>query len=64
VEMYVREISKGDKIYDLGPKTLDFYSKLIAGAGTVFISGPCLLSSALSACKTRRPEWGSVCEYV
>ena len=40
VEMDVREISKGDKIYDLGPKTLDFYSKLIAGAGTVFISGP------------------------
>jgi phosphoglycerate kinase len=29
VEMDVREISKGDKIYDLGP-----------GAGTVFISGP------------------------
>jgi phosphoglycerate kinase len=38
--MDVREISKGDKIYDLGPKTVDFYSKLIAGAGTVFISGP------------------------
>ena len=27
-------------VYDLGPKTVDFYSKLIAGAGTVFISGP------------------------
>jgi phosphoglycerate kinase len=40
VEMDVREIAKGDKIYDLGPKTVDFYSKLIAGAGTVFISGP------------------------
>ena len=40
VEMDVREISKGDKIYDLGPKTVDFYSKLIASAGTVFISGP------------------------
>ena len=40
VEMDVREISKGDKIYDLGPKTVDYYSKLIAGAGTVFISGP------------------------
>ncbi|MEJ2258933.1 MAG: phosphoglycerate kinase [Nitrosopumilaceae archaeon] len=40
VEMDVREINKGDKIYDLGPKTVDFYSKLIAGAGTVFISGP------------------------
>ena len=40
VEMDVREISKGDKIYDLGRKTVDYYSKLIAGAGTVFISGP------------------------
>ena len=38
--MYVREISKGDKIFDLGPKTVEYYSKLISGAGTVFISGP------------------------
>ncbi len=40
LEMDVREINKGDKIYDLGPKTVDYYSKLISGAGTVFISGP------------------------
>jgi phosphoglycerate kinase len=40
VEMDVREIGKGDKIFDLGPKTVDYYSKLISGAGTVFISGP------------------------
>jgi phosphoglycerate kinase len=40
VEMDVRELGAGDKIYDLGPKTVDYYSKLIAGAGTVFISGP------------------------
>ncbi len=40
VEMDVREIGKGDKIFDLGPKTVEYYSKLIAGAGTVFISGP------------------------
>lgn len=40
VEMDVRELESGDKIYDLGPKTVDHYSKLIAGAGTVFISGP------------------------
>lgn len=40
VEMEVREMGKGDKIYDLGPKTVEYYSKLIAGAGTVFISGP------------------------
>ncbi len=40
VEMDVRETGKGDKIYDLGPKTVEYYSKLISGAGTVFISGP------------------------
>ena len=40
VEMDVRELEIGDKIYDLGPKTVEHYSKLIAGAGTVFISGP------------------------
>ena len=40
VEMDVREVSKGDKIFDLGPKTIEYYSKLISGAGTVFISGP------------------------
>ena len=40
VEMDVRELGAGDKIYDLGPKTIEYYSKLIAGAGTVFISGP------------------------
>ncbi len=40
VEMDVREMGKGDKIFDLGPKTIEYYSKLIAGAGTVFISGP------------------------
>jgi len=40
VEMDVRELESGAKIYDLGPKTVEHYSKLIAGAGTVFISGP------------------------
>ena len=40
VEMDVREVGKSDKIYDLGPKTVAYYSKLISGAGTVFISGP------------------------
>ena len=39
-EMDVRDIGKDDKIYDLGPKTIRYYSKLISGAGTVFISGP------------------------
>jgi phosphoglycerate kinase len=40
IEMDVRQLEVGDKIYDLGPKTVEHYSKLIAGAGTVFISGP------------------------
>ena len=40
VEMDVREMGKGDRIFDLGPKTVEYYSRLIAGAGTVFISGP------------------------
>ena len=40
VEMDVREMGKGDRVFDLGPKTVEYYSKLISGAGTVFISGP------------------------
>lgn len=40
VEMDVRELNKGDQIYDLGKKTIEHYSKIIASAGTVFISGP------------------------
>lgn len=40
VEMDVRDLSKGDSIMDLGPKTIQHYNKLISGAGTVFISGP------------------------
>lgn len=39
-ELDVRELNKGDKIFDLGPKTVEHYSKIIASAGTVFISGP------------------------
>ena len=38
--MDVRDLAKGDSIYDLGPKTVEHYSRLITGAGTVFISGP------------------------
>jgi phosphoglycerate kinase len=40
VELDVRDVSKGDTIYDLGPKTVEHYNKIISGAGTVFISGP------------------------
>ncbi len=40
VELDVRDVSKGDYVYDLGPKTIEHYNKIISGAGTVFISGP------------------------
>jgi phosphoglycerate kinase len=40
VELDVRELNKGDQIFDLGPKTIEHYSKIISSAGTVFISGP------------------------
>jgi phosphoglycerate kinase len=40
VELDIRELNKNDEIYDLGPKTIEHYGKIISGAGTVFISGP------------------------
>ena len=33
-------MAKDDQIYDIGTKTLEHYSKTIASAGTVFMSGP------------------------
>lgn len=40
VEVDVRDLNKEDTIYDVGPKTVEHYNKMISGAGTVFISGP------------------------
>jgi phosphoglycerate kinase len=40
VEVDVRDVNRGDLVYDLGPKTIEHYNKIISGAGTVFISGP------------------------
>ena len=40
VEMDVRELGNGDQILDLGPKTVEHYTKSILSAGTVFMSGP------------------------
>ena len=40
LEIDVRDLNKDDQIFDVGQKTLDYYSKMISGAGTVFISGP------------------------
>ena len=39
MELDVRNLM-GDHIYDIGAKTVDHYAKIIASAGTVFISGP------------------------
>jgi len=40
VDIDVRDLNKEDTIYDIGPKTVEYYNKLISGAGTVFVSGP------------------------
>jgi len=40
VELDIRELNKDDEIYDLGPKTIEHYGKIISEAGTEFISGP------------------------
>jgi len=40
VELDVRDLNREDQIFDIGPKTVEHYSKIISGAGTVFISGP------------------------
>ncbi len=40
VDLDVRDLGRGDRILDVGPKTVEHYSRLISGAGTVFISGP------------------------
>ena len=40
VDIDVRDLNKDDVIYDIGPKTVEHYNKLISGAGTVFVSGP------------------------
>ena len=40
LELDVRKLDEGDRIYDIGPKTVEHYSRMIASGGTVFISGP------------------------
>ncbi len=39
-ELDVSQIPPGSQVLDIGPKTIDKYSRLIRGAGTVFMSGP------------------------
>ena len=40
LEIDVRDLNKDDQNFDVGQKTIDYYSKMISGAGTIFISGP------------------------
>ena len=40
LEIDVRDLNKDDQIFDVGQKTLEYYAKMISGAGTVFFSGP------------------------
>lgn len=40
LDIDVRDLQKEDRVLDLGPKTVDYYNRLISGAGTVFVSGP------------------------
>jgi phosphoglycerate kinase len=39
-EVGVGELTPKDKVYDIGSKTIDHYSRIIRSSGTVFMSGP------------------------
>jgi phosphoglycerate kinase len=39
-EVAVEQLTKNDKVYDIGSKTIDHYSRIIRSSGTVFMSGP------------------------
>ncbi len=39
-EIPVSELTHADKVYDIGSKTIDHYSRLIRSSGTIFMSGP------------------------
>lgn len=40
VEIPVGDLRKGEKVYDIGSKTIDHYSRIIRSSGTIFMSGP------------------------
>ncbi|MDA4111823.1 MAG: phosphoglycerate kinase [Thaumarchaeota archaeon] len=40
VEIPVSELRNGDKVFDIGSKTIDHYSRIIRSSGTIFMSGP------------------------
>lgn len=39
-EVLVEELKYGEKVMDIGSKTIDHYSRIIRSSGTVFMSGP------------------------
>jgi len=39
-ELEPAQLSPGAQVFDIGPKTVERYSRFIKGAGTVFMSGP------------------------
>ena len=43
VEVPISELKKGDKVFDIGSKTIDHYSRIIRSSGTIFMSGPCFV---------------------
>jgi len=40
VEIPVEDLRSGDRVYDIGSKTVDHYSRIIRSSGTIFMSGP------------------------
>jgi phosphoglycerate kinase len=40
VEIPVEDMRPGDKVFDIGSKTIDHYSRIIRSSGTIFMSGP------------------------
>ncbi len=40
VEIPIEQLKNGDKVFDIGSKTIDHYSRIIRSSGTIFMSGP------------------------
>jgi phosphoglycerate kinase len=40
VEIPISELRNGEKVWDLGERTIDHYSRIIRSSGTIFMSGP------------------------
>ena len=40
VEIPVEDMRPGERVFDIGSKTIDHYSRIIRSSGTIFMSGP------------------------